>query len=45
MDIVESARPVAVGDKFHVDENLICRAHLTAEITNLNAKLLLPRII
>ena len=31
---------VAVGDKFHVKENIFCRAQLTAEITNLNEKLL-----
>ena len=27
---------VAVGDKFHVNENIFCRAQITAEITNLN---------
>ena len=36
---------VAVGDKFHVNENIFCRAQITAEITNLNEKLLLPSII
>ena len=36
---------VAVGDKFHVNENIFCRAQITAEITNLNEKLFLPSII
>ena len=36
---------VAAGDRFHVNENTFCRAQITAEITNLNEKLLLPSII
>ena len=36
---------VAAGDKFHVNENTFCRTQITAEVTNLNEKLLLPRII
>ena len=27
---------VAVGDNFHVNENIFCRAQITAEITNFN---------
>ena len=36
---------VAAGDKFQVNENTFCWTQITAEIKNLNEKLLLPRII